>query len=101
MNNDLFQLKNLPERTIKPRNDGFTMVLMMIVIVLMTIMLGLMMVMLVIMIMVLMLMVTLIMTDDDGAIIIALESNALHLFNGISHFHKAMQGKAWQGKTHK
>jgi phosphosulfolactate synthase len=27
MNNDLFQLKNLPERTIKPRNDGFTMVM--------------------------------------------------------------------------
>lgn len=27
MNYDLFQLKNLPERTIKPRNDGFTMVM--------------------------------------------------------------------------
>jgi phosphosulfolactate synthase len=27
MNNDLFQLKNLPARTIKPRNDGFTMVM--------------------------------------------------------------------------
>ncbi len=27
MNNDIFQLKNLPERTIKPRNEGFTMVM--------------------------------------------------------------------------
>lgn len=27
MNNDLFQLKNLPDRTAKPRNEGFTMVM--------------------------------------------------------------------------